>query len=76
MHEDDTPEWLFVCAEIPAGSGPSKETVTVGEGLEMGRRMERRGRKKKKAPYGIKMLLMCTEGGWGEEFFCFVLLFF
>ena len=46
MHQDDTPEWLFVCAKIPAGSGPLKETVTVGEGLEMGRRMERRGKKK------------------------------
>lgn len=42
MHEDDTPEWLFVCAKIPAGSGPLEETVTVGEGLEMGRCLERR----------------------------------
>lgn len=34
-----------MCAKIPAGSGPPKETVTVGEGLEMeaGGKKERHG---------------------------------
>lgn len=71
MREDDTSESLFVYAKIPVSSGPLKETVTVRGGLEMGRCMERRG--EKKARYGTKMLLMCTEDGWGKGvLFCFL----